>query len=136
MFSNPIAAYKTVDRESEIRGSDPHRLIMLLFDGAIAALVDAEQNMGQKKIAEKSGAIAKAVAIISDGLAASLNLQAGGELAQNLFALYDYMVRRLVSANVQNDVGALREVRALLEELGGAWGEMRASLELTRTSDG
>lgn len=129
MFSNPIAAYQQVDREADIRGSSPHRLIVLLFDGAIAALDDAERNMGQKKIAEKSSAIAKAASIIAEGLAASLNLQAGGELAQNLNALYDYMVRRLMMANIQNDIGALREVRSLLGEIGEAWREMDSRLD-------
>jgi len=136
MFSNPIAAYQQVDREADIRGSSPHRLIMLLFDGAIAALDDAERNMEQKKIAEKSTAIAKAASIIADGLAASLNLQAGGELAQNLSALYDYMVRRLMMANVQNDVGALREVKALLGEIGEAWREMGSKLDRNGTTGG
>lgn len=124
MFSNPIAAYQQIDREADIRGSNPHRLIVLLFEGAIAAIDDAERSMEQKKIAEKSSAIAKAASIIAEGLAASLNLQAGGELAQNLNALYDYMVRRLMVANVQNDVGALREVKSLLNEIGEAWREI------------
>lgn len=136
MFSNPIAAYQQVDREADIRGSSPHRLIMLLFDGAIAALDDAERNMEQKNIAEKSTAIAKAASIIAEGLAASLNLQAGGELAQNLSALYDYMVRRLMMANVQNDVGALREVKSLLGEIGEAWREMGSKLDRNGTTGG
>ncbi|MDS4013410.1 MAG: flagellar export chaperone FliS [Candidatus Accumulibacter sp.] len=128
MFSSPIAAYQQVDRESDIRGADPHRLIMLLFDGAIAALDAAERHMNENNIAEKSNSIAKAASIVSDGLSASLNIQAGGELAQNLAALYDYMVRRLMTANTQNDLIALREVRSLLQEIGGAWRDMGDAL--------
>lgn len=128
MFSNPIAAYQQVDRESDIRGADPHRLVMLLFDGAIAALIEAEKKLAEKNFGEKSNALVKAIAIINDGLCCSLNVQEGGELAQNLHSLYHYMVTRLLHANIQNDVGAMTEVRGLLEELGGAWREMGAKL--------
>lgn len=136
MFSSPIAAYRQVERESDIRGADPHRLIMLLFDGAIVALDTAEKHMIDNNIADKSSAIAKAASIITDGLSASLNVQAGGELAQNLAALYDYMVRRLMTANVQNDVVALREVRGLLHDIGGAWREMGDARSLGNAEHG
>jgi len=129
MFSNPIAAYQQVDRESDIRGADPHRLVMLLFDGAVAALVEAEAKLAEKNYGDKSNALVKAIAIINDGLCLSLNLDEGGELAQNLNGLYRYMVTRLLHANIQNDVGAMIEVRGLLEELGGAWREMGAKLK-------
>lgn len=124
MFSNPIASYQQIDRDADIRGSDPHRLIQLLFDGAIAALDDAKVKIVAKDIGGKSNSIVKAIAIIADGLSASLNLNAGGELAQNLRALYDYMISRLVHANVHNDVAAIDEVRRLLDDIGSAWREM------------
>lgn len=121
MFSNPIAAYRDIDRETDIRGSDPHRLILLLFRGAIAALEKAKPKIVEKDIAGKSELITQAMAIIQDGLRASLDLQQGGELAQNLNALYGYMITRLVAANVKNDVAAIDEVLRLLDEIGGAW---------------
>lgn len=124
MFSNPIATYQQVSHDTDVRGSDPHRLIVLLFDGALSALDEAEQRLAEEDTAGKSAAIAKAMAIISDGLAASLNLSAGGELALNLKALYEYMISRLVHANINNDSAAIREVRHLLDEIGGAWREI------------
>lgn len=129
MFANPIASYQQVGRDADIRGSDPHRLIQLLFDGAGAALDDAKAKLAENDVVGKSTAIAKAIAIISDGLAASLNLSAGGELAQHLKALYEYMVSRLVHANINNDRAAIDEVQRLLEEIGGAWREMGQNLK-------
>ena len=52
---------------------------------------------------------------------ASLDLEAGGNLAQNLYALYDYMARRLLHANINNDGAALDEVLGLLNEIHSAW---------------
>lgn len=129
MFSNPIASYQQIDREADVRGSDPHRLIVLLFDGALAALDQAEAKMAVKDIGGKSDAIVKAIEIINDGLAASLNFEGGGELAHNLKALYDYMTVRLIHANAKMDAAAIREVRGLLGDIGGAWREMGESLK-------
>ncbi|HEX5804456.1 MAG TPA: flagellar export chaperone FliS [Azospira sp.] len=131
MFSNPIASYQQISRDADIRGSDPHRLIQLLFDGAIAALEDAKVKIAEKDIGGKSDSIVKAITIISDGLSASLNLNGGGELAEHLKALYDYMVSRLVHANVHNDVTAIDEVKGLLDDIGGAWREMGQNLKAT-----
>lgn len=129
MFSNPIASYKQMDSEADIRGSDPHRLILLLFEGANVALDQAKTKMAINDYPGKSDAIVKAIAIIADGLSASLNVEAGGELAINLKAIYDYMIQRLIHANVHMDVPAVDEVQALLEEIGGAWREMGLNIK-------
>jgi flagellar protein FliS len=72
-------------------------------------------------IQKKGNAVAKAIDIILNGLRESLNLEEGGDLAQNLSALYDYMARRLLYANAHNDIAALDEVLNLLTEIHGAW---------------
>jgi flagellar protein FliS len=77
--------------------------------------------MLRKETAVKGKSISKAIAIIGEGLNASLNKSAGGELAQNLSSLYDYMVMRLVDANLKNDITVLDEVARLLTELTEAW---------------
>ncbi|RKT50430.1 flagellar protein FliS [Azonexus fungiphilus] len=128
MFSNPIAAYRQVDLESEIRGADPHRLIILLFDGAETAMHQALVCLEANDIQGRSDALMKAIDIILSGLSASLNVEEGGELAQNLKALYEYMVSRLIYANVHRDAAAIREVQKLLGEISGAWREMGESL--------
>lgn len=129
MFSKPIAAYQQIDLESNVRGADPHYLIVLLFDGAESALNQAQIKLSENDIAGKSSLLKQATAIILEGLAASLNLNEGGELAQNLNALYQYMGARLVHANIHNDAAAIREVQKLLGELSSAWKEMGKNLK-------
>jgi len=124
MFSNPIASYQKVGREAEVLGADPHRLIVLLYDGAEAALIKAQSCLVSQDIAGRSDALIKAIDIISSGLSSSLNLEQGGDLAVNLKALYDYMVSRLIHANVHQDANAIAEVQKLLGELASAWREM------------
>lgn len=131
MFSNPIASYRQVEIESDIRGADPHRLIVLLFDGAESALHQALACLEANDIVGKSKALTKAIDIILSGLSASLNLEEGGDLAHNLKALYDYMVSRLIHANIHMDAAAIREVQRLLGEISGAWREMGVNLRQT-----
>lgn len=128
MFSNPITAYKQIDLESEIRGADPHRLIILLFDGAESAMQQALYCLETNDIPGRSNALMKAIDIILSGLSTSLNVEEGGELAHNLKSLYDYMVSRLIHANVHQDAAAIREVQKLLSEISGAWREMGQNL--------
>lgn len=128
MFSNPIASYRQIDIESDIRGADPHRLIVLLFDGAESALRQALIRLEAKDNAGRSESLLKAIDIILTGLSASLNTEEGGDLAVNLRALYDYMVSRLIHANLRKDPAAIREVQGLLGEISGAWREMGQKL--------
>jgi flagellar protein FliS len=135
MFSNPIAAYRQVDLESDIRGADPHRLIVLLFDGAESAMRQALVQLETNDIVGKSASLTKAIEIILSGLSASLNTDEGGELAHNLKALYDYMASRLMHANIRKDPAAIREVLHLLGEISGAWREMGGNLRESRNSN-
>ena len=104
-----------------IEVADPHRLILLLFSGAQAAIGNARAAMQQQQIAAKGEAISKAIDIIGNGLKVSLDLEKGGEIAERLDALYDYLVLRLLRANLNNDLHALEEVSGLLEEIHSAW---------------
>ncbi|MDR2837473.1 MAG: flagellar export chaperone FliS [Azonexus sp.] len=121
---NPIQSYQNVGFEADIRGSDPHRLIVLLFDGALSALDKAEAGIASKNIEARHNALIRATELIVDGLSASLNDEGGGEVAANLRALYDYMASRLTYANFHSDIGAVREVRGLLTEISDAWKEI------------
>ena len=124
MFSSPIASYQQISIESDVRGADPHRLIVLLFDGAEGALQQAQTRLAANDIKGKSDSLMKAIDIILSGLSASLDTEQGGELAQNLKALYDYMASRLVHANIHKDANAIREVQGLLGEIASAWREI------------
>jgi flagellar secretion chaperone FliS len=124
MFGNArsaISAYQKVSVDAAIEVADPHRLIILLFEGTQAAIVTARAAMQQNRIAAKGEALSKAIDIISNGLKASLDVENGGTIAVQLEALYDYMVLRLLNANIKNDSKALEEVAGLLEEIHSAW---------------
>lgn len=120
-----INAYNNVSIESNVIGADPHKLISMLFQGALLEIASAKNGILRKESAAKGKSISRAIAIIGEGLNASLDKTVGGELAQNLSALYSYMVTRLVDANLKNDLAALDEVTGLLTELKGAWESIR-----------
>lgn len=119
-----ISAYQKVGVDAAVEVADPHKLILLLFAGAEAAIGQARAALQMSQIAEKGAAISKAIDIISNGLKASLDHDKGGEIALRLEALYDYMVTRLLHANLKNDLKALEEVSGLLEEIHSAWREI------------
>jgi flagellar protein FliS len=116
-----VNAYANVGLETGIASASPHKLIVMLYDGALVALLGARSNIAAGNIAAKGAAISKAITIIDNGLRASLDKSAGGEIAENLDALYDYMSRRLLQANLKNDVAIVDEVHGLLADLRGAW---------------
>lgn len=124
MGINPLEAYKQVEQETSIRGSDPYNLVILLLEGSLEAMRQARSAIEAKDIERKSNLITKAIEIINDGLSASLNIEEGGSIAANLKALYDYMVSRLLHAHINNDLNAILEVEGLLSEILEAWREI------------
>jgi flagellar protein FliS len=114
-------AYAQIGVESAVMSASPHQLIVLLFDGALSALVRARLFMQQGELAAKGEALSKAINIIDNGLKAGLDNEQGGEIAENLSSLYDYMIRRLMLANLRNDVEAIEEVEGLLTNIADAW---------------
>lgn len=116
-----IKAYANVGFESDIAGADPYQLIMMLYEAALQSVETAKKQIGAGNIEAKSTAIKRATAIIDQGLKASLDVKAGGQIATNLQELYEYMVYRLLVANLKNDLNALNEVERLLTELKAAW---------------
>jgi flagellar protein FliS len=114
-------AYARVNVETGVLAASPHKLIVMLFEGAMVAVSAAMRQMKAGDIAGKGNSISKAIAIIDNGLRASLDHKAGGEIAANLDALYGYMAGRLLIANRDNQVALLEEVHGLLAELRGAW---------------
>jgi flagellar protein FliS len=119
--ANALNAYKNVGIESGVAAADPHKLILMLYQGAMLAIASGKNQMLRKQIAAKGASISKAIKIIDEGLKACLDVKAGGEIGQNLFDLYDYMNQRLLIANLKNDAAILDEVSGLLRELKDAW---------------
>lgn len=114
------AQYRKVGVQSNVEAASPHKLIAMLLDGAVGKIHAARGLMEQHQTAAKGEQISWALAII-DGLRGALDLKAGGTVANNLDALYDYVMRRLVRANLENDLAALDEVLGLLNEIRAGW---------------
>src|SRR5688572_4589017 len=99
-FASPIqrsahSMYSQVGAETAVAGASPHRLVAMLFEGLIDAMVQAKNAMRKGDIAVKGRFIGRAVSILDEGLKAGLNLNDGGSLAGDLNELYSYAIRRL-----------------------------------------
>nr|WP_315221619.1 flagellar export chaperone FliS [uncultured Duganella sp.] len=116
-----VHAYAKVGMETGVVAASPHKLIVMLFDGALVALNAALGGIRSGNIAEKGKSISKAIMIIDSGLRAALDKKAGGEIAEGLDSLYEYMSGRLLTANINNDPAIVEEVQRLLIELRDAW---------------
>jgi flagellar protein FliS len=126
----PANAYARIGIETSVSAASPHRRILMLLDGALRAIHDARRHMAGGNIPAKGEAISRAISIISQGLAQSLDPARGGNIALQLRELYDYLIRRLLMASLRNDPVALTEVAQLLAGLRDAWAEIA---EPTRT---
>lgn len=126
-------AYAKVGIETGVISASPHKLIIMLFDGAIVSISNAIQHMKSGDIAAKGLSISKAISIIENGLRASLDKNAGGEIAVSLDALYEYMNNRLFTANIQNRLEYLVEVQNLLRDLKSSWEAIAPEKAVTLT---
>lgn len=122
MSSTPVNAlgqYRAVTAYGAATG-DRLQLVMQMMDSAVDRIVTARGHMTRRETAAKGEAIGRAIGLI-DGLRTSLDKDRGGEIANNLEALYDYMMRRLVEANLRDDARRLDEVAGLLDEIRSGW---------------
>jgi len=119
-----LKAYQQVNTQTSITDADPHKLIQLLYNGALERINMARARMQAKDYAGKGKLIGKAIEIIG-GLKSFLDFEKGGELAARLEGLYDYMERTLLEASARNDVAKLDEVADLLRSIKGGWDGIR-----------
>jgi len=134
--SPTLAAYQSAAAHGGVAAADPHRLIVMLMDGALDRIAQAKGHIERGgDPAEKNRALHIAVSIVEE-LRASLDLKAGGTIAANLDDLYDYICRRLIQGNLRNEIKALDEAANLLKEIRMAWTalpeEARASRAASR----
>jgi len=121
---NGLQAYQRVNTQTSITDADPHKLIQLLYNGALERINMAKARMQAKDYEGKGKLIGKAMEIIG-GLRSFLDFEKGGELAARLEGLYDYMERTLFEANAKNDLAKLDEVADLLRSIKGGWDGIR-----------
>jgi flagellar protein FliS len=115
-----LQQYQQIGIQSSLEDASPHRLIQMLLEGALDRIAKARGSVLRGEMANKCRYIGATIAIV-DGLAGSLNVEAGGEVANNLAALYDYMGRRLLQANVESSAPILDEVAGLLNQVKEGW---------------
>lgn len=107
----------------EIRTATPEMLIVKLYEGALRFIAVAKDAHENGRLQDRGNGISRALAIVSE-LQQSLNMEVGGEISQNLDALYVFITEKLLEANVQGRVEALDEAASLLTELHSAWVEI------------
>jgi flagellar protein FliS len=117
---NAASHYSQVDTYTGVTGADSHRLVLMLLNGALSNIAIAKGSIERSDVSVKGEAIGNAISIVN-GLRVSLDLKVGGELAENLDRLYDYMERRLLDANLHSDASILEEVSGLLHEIKEGW---------------
>lgn len=115
-----LRQYQQINTQSGAAYASPHRLIQMLMEGALERIATSKGCILRGEIAAKGEQIGKAIAIIG-GLRDGLNMEAGGQMATDLDALYDYMQRRLLEANLNSDAALLDEVADLLRPIKDAW---------------
>ncbi|MBI3803058.1 MAG: flagellar export chaperone FliS [Nitrospirae bacterium] len=116
----PMNAYVQASLETAAPSADPHKLILMLFDGAIESVHSANEQILKGNFSEKGRAISKAIAIIGE-LAGSLNYEVGGEIAASLGLLYAHMTLELLDASAENKPEGISHVGQLLSELRSGW---------------
>lgn len=118
-------AYRRINVETSMHTIDQYQIVSLLFDGVLQALAAARGALARGDVPAKCEAIARALRILEEGLSTGLDRVDGGELAENLAALYDYCTRRLILANAHNDDATMQEVQRLIETIAQGWKGMK-----------
>lgn len=121
MYTNKAAnQYAAVNKQTGVESANPHQLIQMLYEGAIENMARAKGCMERKDFSGKGDTLGRAINIIG-GLQSFLDKEKGGEVAENLDALYDYMSRRLFEASKDNDIAIVDEVIGLVKEVKMGW---------------
>jgi flagellar protein FliS len=121
VYGTGASVYRKVGIESEVLSADPHRLVTILFDGALQSIRQARALMGTREIARKCAAIGNALRIVDEGLKAAVEPGPDPQFSARLTSLYHYVEMRLLQANLRNDPVALDEAARILDDLRSAW---------------
>ncbi|WP_415895614.1 flagellar export chaperone FliS [Neptuniibacter sp. PT34_22] len=125
---NALKEYKSVDLRATVETASSHKLIAMLFDGALTALAQAKGAIERNQVEERTENLNKASDIIV-GLKGSLDLEKGGEVAVNLDELYNYMIRQIVTANRDKSADKVQEVMDLILEVRSGWSSMPVEMQ-------
>ncbi|MDR9826001.1 flagellar export chaperone FliS [Vibrio sp. FNV 38] len=118
-----LQAYKKVSVDSQLSAASPHKIVQMLMAGAVERLIQGKAAMLQGDIPVKGERLGKALDIIIS-LRSCLSMKDGGDIAQNLDQLYDFMINQISSANIKNDPQPLDDVVEILREIKSAWDQI------------
>ncbi|WP_117233451.1 flagellar export chaperone FliS [Vibrio maerlii] len=118
-----LQAYKRVSVDSQLSSASPHKVIQMLMAGAIERLIQGKAAMQQGNIAVKGERLGKALDIVIS-LRSCLSMDDGGDIAQNLDQLYDFVIAQISAANLQNDPQPIDDVVEILREIKSAWDQI------------
>jgi flagellar secretion chaperone FliS len=127
---NRAAQYRAVRSHGLVADASPTRLVQIMFEQILAHLAAARGSMERIRdnrplndVIAKGTAVGKAIALIGQ-LNGTLNMERGGQVAENLRSLYEYMMYRLTMANAANDAGIVAEVAALVDKIKSGWDQL------------
>lgn len=120
MRQKVLNQYQQTSVETNMENATPYKLVSMLYDGAVDNLFLVKGAIQRKDFELKSQKMNKVILII-DTLSANLDMKEGGEVADNLESLYEYINRKLLEASAANDLHILDEVIDLIKELRDGW---------------
>jgi flagellar protein FliS len=120
MYNARVKNYQKEALKTRVAGADRYEIIQMLMAGALERLVYAKVAIEKKHLEAKSEHLSRASSII-EALRGCLDFEVGGEVTENLYALYSYMLDRLLDASIKNDTAFVDEVSMLLKEIKSAW---------------
>ncbi|RVU34561.1 flagellar export chaperone FliS [Rheinheimera riviphila] len=122
-MSYGIKAYKSVGVKNDLAVADPHRVIQLLMQGSLENMALAKGAIERKDFVVKSKSVSKAMTIIA-ALQNSLDMAAGGEVSENLWSLYDFMVNHLMQASRESSIAKIDDVMEIMLKIKSAWDQI------------
>jgi len=130
MYANAKAAYFKYQK-NDVLNLTPAEIVDRLFKGLFACVQEAQESMSQKLTSRKGEKISRAIAIAGE-LQASLDMEKGGEISERLYMLYDFVIRELLMANLENSIDRLETVKTVIRPLMDGWSQMvQADVEKT-----
>lgn len=134
MYNAKVKNYQKEALKTRVAGADRYEIIQMLLAGVIEKLVFAKVSIEKRNLEAKSEHLSKASAII-EALRGCLDFNAGGEVTENLFSLYSYMIDRLVDASLKNDPDIVEEVSSLIKEIKSAWDAIPQDVRMQTLQD-
>ena len=115
-----LAKYGQIKNDTQTTYASPHQLMLMLFDGAIEAMSFTIGAIENNNFELRSKQNSRSITIIN-GMRECLDMETGGELADNLYSLYQYMTKELFKASYKNDAETIQNIQTMLKDIRGSW---------------